>query len=493
MDAAGERRRRGQAGRRVRAARRRRLVAVERRATASSTRRVHGRGARRARVRGAVRRPAGAGGRRPPRDPVGRGRARRGHRDRPHRAGRGRRGLRALARARPAGARRRSTSPAASCPGYGDFEGLLDRRGRRAGHRGAATSAACSSRPARSSTATRSAGAARRRSSSASSTTGSSRATRSASRCSTPTRPSSGRRRLLLEADGRLAAQHGRLEHLAASATSGCRCRSTRATCGAAERDRLARGAARSARPAGSTSCRSCTGPGSTRCRSAARRAARRCAGSPRSATPGSTPASSRSRRSAGRTPSGSSTATRPARPQGLTGADLPDHAYWEKWFPADWVSEMREQIRLWFYSHLVHVDDARRAARPYRAVLTYEKLLDEHGPRDAQVVGERDRGGRGARAHGRRRHALACSARRPPSQNINFGYGPARRGQAPAADALELGQLLRRPTRTSPAGEPAWGAEPSSSSRSTAGSSRAPRSSSPRRRTPTSATGRPR
>jgi isoleucyl-tRNA synthetase len=26
----------------------------------------------------------------------------------------------------------------------------------------------------------------------------------------------------------------------------------------------------------------------------------------------------------------------------GLTKADLPDHAYWEKWFPADWVSEMR-------------------------------------------------------------------------------------------------------------------------------------------------------
>src|SRR5919197_1276663 len=34
-----------------------------------------------------------------------------------------------------------------------------------------------------------------------------------------------------------------------------------------------------------------------------------------------------------------------------LTGADLPDHAYWEQWFPADWVSESREQIRLWFYS----------------------------------------------------------------------------------------------------------------------------------------------
>ena len=43
----------------------------------------------------------------------------------------------------------------------------------------------------------------------------------------------------------------------------------------------------------------------------------------------------------------------RDRRAEGLSGADLPDHEYWEKWFPADWVSEMREQIRLWFYSQL--------------------------------------------------------------------------------------------------------------------------------------------
>ncbi|HVL32327.1 MAG TPA: class I tRNA ligase family protein, partial [Actinomycetota bacterium] len=36
---------------------------------------------------------------------------------------------------------------------------------------------------------------------------------------------------------------------------------------------------------------------------------------------------------------------------EGLTTADLPDHDHWEKWFPADWISESREQIRLWFYS----------------------------------------------------------------------------------------------------------------------------------------------
>ncbi len=53
---------------------------------------------------------------------------------------------------------------------------------------------------------------------------------------------------------------------------------------------------------------------------------------------------------------------------KGLTTADLPDHATWEQWFPADWVSEMREQIRLWFYSQLfMSVDrspDGRRFGR---------------------------------------------------------------------------------------------------------------------------------
>src|SRR5262249_35977887 len=64
---------------------------------------------------------------------------------------------------------------------------------------------------------------------------------------------------------------------------------------------------------------------------------------------------------------------------QGLTGADLPDHAYWETWFPADWVSEMREQIRLWFYSQCF-MSVTLTGRSPYKAVLTYEKLLDERG-----------------------------------------------------------------------------------------------------------------
>jgi isoleucyl-tRNA synthetase len=64
---------------------------------------------------------------------------------------------------------------------------------------------------------------------------------------------------------------------------------------------------------------------------------------------------------------------------RGLTHADLPDHAYWEQWYPADWVSEGRAQIRLWFYAQcfMAVTLDGRQ---PYRRVLTYENVLDETG-----------------------------------------------------------------------------------------------------------------
>jgi isoleucyl-tRNA synthetase len=57
----------------------------------------------------------------------------------------------------------------------------------------------------------------------------------------------------------------------------------------------------------------------------------------------------------------------------------LTDRAFWERWFPADLVLEMREQIRLWFYSMLfMSVTLENRA--PYRRVFVYEKLMDEYG-----------------------------------------------------------------------------------------------------------------
>ncbi len=108
----------------------------------------------------------------------------------------------------------------------------------------------------------------------------------------------------------------------------------------------------------------------------------------------------------------------------GLTRADLPDHAYWEKWFPADWVTEMREQIRLWFYSQffmsVVLVDRS-----PYDRVLGYEKMLDELGREmhgswgnmiDAEDAFER----MGADVM----RWQYCA--QPPDRNLLFGFGPA-------------------------------------------------------------------
>ena len=57
------------------------------------------------------------------------------------------------------------------------------------------------------------------------------------------------------------------------------------------------------------------------------------------------------------------------------------DRAYWEKQFPAHWVTEMREQVRLWFYSILfMSVTLAGRA--PYERVLGYNSVVSEDGSR---------------------------------------------------------------------------------------------------------------
>jgi isoleucyl-tRNA synthetase len=108
---------------------------------------------------------------------------------------------------------------------------------------------------------------------------------------------------------------------------------------------------------------------------------------------------------------------------RGLTNADLPDHSYWEEWFPADWVSEMREQIRLWFYSQLF-MSVVLVGRGPYRKVLGYEKMLDEHG----QAM------------HGSRGNQIDASeafermgadvmrwqyCQQPPSQDLLFGFPP--------------------------------------------------------------------
>jgi isoleucyl-tRNA synthetase len=108
---------------------------------------------------------------------------------------------------------------------------------------------------------------------------------------------------------------------------------------------------------------------------------------------------------------------------RGLTTADLPDHAYWEEWFPADWVSEMREQIRLWFYSQLF-MSVALTGKAPFRKVLGYEKMLDETGREMHSSWGNTiDAPDAFARMGADVMRWQFCA--QPPNQNLLFGYGP--------------------------------------------------------------------
>jgi isoleucyl-tRNA synthetase len=108
----------------------------------------------------------------------------------------------------------------------------------------------------------------------------------------------------------------------------------------------------------------------------------------------------------------------------GLTKADLPDHAYWEQWFPADWVSEMREQIRLWFYSQFF-MSVALVGRSPYRRVLAYEKMLDEQGREMHASWGNTIPAEDAFDQMGADVMRWQYCAQ-PPDRNLLFGFGPA-------------------------------------------------------------------
>jgi isoleucyl-tRNA synthetase len=110
---------------------------------------------------------------------------------------------------------------------------------------------------------------------------------------------------------------------------------------------------------------------------------------------------------------------------KGLTTADLPDHAYWEQWFPADWVSEMREQIRLWFYSQLF-MSVVLTGRAPFGKVLGYEKMLDETGREMHKSWGNAIEAGEAFERMGADVMRWQYCAQ-PPDRNLPFGFGPAR------------------------------------------------------------------
>jgi isoleucyl-tRNA synthetase len=109
---------------------------------------------------------------------------------------------------------------------------------------------------------------------------------------------------------------------------------------------------------------------------------------------------------------------------KGLSGADLPDHAYWEKWFPADWVTEMREQIRLWFYAQLF-MSVALDGRAPFERVLGHEDVRDEHGHEMHNSKGNTIEAHEAVEQMGADvMRWMYCE--QAPTQSLRFGYTPA-------------------------------------------------------------------
>jgi isoleucyl-tRNA synthetase len=102
----------------------------------------------------------------------------------------------------------------------------------------------------------------------------------------------------------------------------------------------------------------------------------------------------------------------------------LTDRAYWEKWFPADLVLEMREQIRLWFYS-MLFMSVTLTGHAPYKRVFVYEKVNDEYGRPMHKSAGNAIAFDEAADRMGADvMRWVYCGAN--PEANLNFGYSIA-------------------------------------------------------------------
>ncbi len=96
----------------------------------------------------------------------------------------------------------------------------------------------------------------------------------------------------------------------------------------------------------------------------------------------------------------------------------------WRAWYPADFVTEMREQIRLWFYS-MLFMSVTLEGRSPYQAVFVFEKLNDETGRAMHKSWGNAIDFDEAADRMGADVMRWIYAGQNP-LHNINFGYGPA-------------------------------------------------------------------
>jgi isoleucyl-tRNA synthetase len=101
------------------------------------------------------------------------------------------------------------------------------------------------------------------------------------------------------------------------------------------------------------------------------------------------------------------------------------DRAYWEQWYPADWISEsFPGQFRNWFYA-LLTMSTVMTGQAPMRTLFAYALMRDEHGEEMHKSKGNSIPFDDAAEAIGADVMRWMFSAANPAT-NLNFGYGPA-------------------------------------------------------------------
>lgn len=96
----------------------------------------------------------------------------------------------------------------------------------------------------------------------------------------------------------------------------------------------------------------------------------------------------------------------------------------WQRWFPAHFITEMREQVRLWFYS-MLFMSVTLENRTPYLSVLTYEEMRDEKGNPFSKSGGNAIPFDEAAEKMGADPMRWLYAAA-PLNQVFRFGYGPA-------------------------------------------------------------------
>ncbi len=121
----------------------------------------------------------------------------------------------------------------------------------------------------------------------------------------------------------------------------------------------------------------------------------------------------------------------------------LKDKNYWEEWFPSEFISEMREQIRLWFYS-MLFISTVMEEKTPFEKALIFEKVYDEKG-REMHKSGKNviwfDEGIEKIGADVMRWMYVKTN----PTQNVLFGYTIGREVNNKLSYLVNIGNYLEK------------------------------------------------